>query len=253
MAILQSCLKDIRAHKRLALRAVVTTILVYHLLWIFVVNGAMMQIQSLVFWLFAGPHGLPGWPPYFDGLTRVLLTLAGAFTGWSVAKLHRPYEGTIGMFVRYFAKTLFELCLFSAHIFSRSNVRLRYHSDHKSHDPGDGRRHGWRICARTGEGISRLADQESFERISPALFDLLFKIELGRNLPRALHRRLDVRQNVRVAQMRVELGALHEMRGLLARPAQAAARARRREPDPRDPRAPAARMHPSPARGEGAR
>jgi hypothetical protein len=113
VAILQSCFKDIRSHRLVALRAVVMTLLVYHLLWIFVVNDAMMQIQSLVFWLFAGQRGLPGWPPYFDGLTRVLLTLAGAFTGWSVAKLHRPYESTM-VLLSAIALTLFELSLFTA-------------------------------------------------------------------------------------------------------------------------------------------
>lgn len=91
----------------------VTTFLVYHLLWIFVVNAAMMQIQSAVFWIFAGPNGLPGWPPYFDGLTRVLLTFAGAFTGWSIAKLHRPHENTIVLFCAI-VLPLLELPLFIA-------------------------------------------------------------------------------------------------------------------------------------------
>src|SRR5687768_10814684 len=112
-AILQSCFKDIRAHRLVALRAVVTTLLVYHLLWIFVVNDAMLQIQSLVFWLIAGPQGLPGWPPYFDAVQKVLLALAGVITGWSVAKLHRPYESTM-VLLSAIALTLFELCLFSA-------------------------------------------------------------------------------------------------------------------------------------------
>ena len=152
VAILQSCFKDIRAHRLLALRAVVTTILVYHLLWIFVVNDAMMQIQSLVFWLFAGPHGLPAWPPYFDGLTRALLTLAGAITGWSVARLHRPYESTTVTFVRD-RPDVVRAFVIHRHLPSRPNVRIRYHPNRKSHDPGDGRRHGWRICAGTAEGI----------------------------------------------------------------------------------------------------
>jgi hypothetical protein len=54
-----------------------------------------MQIQSVVFWMFAGGHGLPGWPPYFDGLHRVLLTFAGAVTGWTVARLHPQHQGTM--------------------------------------------------------------------------------------------------------------------------------------------------------------
>jgi hypothetical protein len=98
VAILQNCFKDIHTHRLLALRAVVMTFLVYHLLWIFVVNAAMMQIQSAVFWIFVGPNGLPGWPPYFDGLTRVLLTFASVITGWSVAKFHRPHHSAMVLF-----------------------------------------------------------------------------------------------------------------------------------------------------------
>jgi hypothetical protein len=97
LAILQSCFKDTRTHKLITLRAVATTFIVYHLLWMFLVNAAMMQIQSAVFWILAGPNGLPGWPPYFDRLHLLLLTFAGVLTGWAVAKLHRPYEMTMAL------------------------------------------------------------------------------------------------------------------------------------------------------------
>jgi hypothetical protein len=95
IAIVVSTYREISAHKSLAIRALAVTFLVYHFLWLVVVRTALDEIQRAVFWMFAGPRGLPGWPPYYDDFHRVLLTLAGVATGWIVANLHREHRAAM--------------------------------------------------------------------------------------------------------------------------------------------------------------
>jgi hypothetical protein len=98
VAIVENSWKEIRTHKVLALRALALTFFLHNALWIIAVQSALQAIQRAVFWMFAGPHGLPGWPPYFDDLHRVLLTLAGVTTGWSIARLHRRHSAAMVLF-----------------------------------------------------------------------------------------------------------------------------------------------------------
>jgi hypothetical protein len=113
IVIMLSTYREIRAHKSLAIRALAVTFFVYHFLWLVVVRMALNEIQRAVFWMFAGPRGLPGWPPYYDDFHRVLLTLAGVATGWIVAKLHRQ-RGTAMVLLCATALPFLELPLFIA-------------------------------------------------------------------------------------------------------------------------------------------